>query len=358
MKTKSILSIFVLVTVSVFFKGCQTGGAPAYELALITDMGTIHDKSFNQGSWEGLKAYGEENNILYKYYKPVEQSDDIYLASIEQAVKGGAKLIVTPGFLFETPVYKAQEIYPEVSFILVDGEPHDENYNNFNTSANTVAVLYAEEQAGFLAGYAAVNDGYRSLGFIGGMDLPPVVRFGYGFVQGADYAAEELGLGVESIRINYHYTGEFKATPEAEAMAASWYDDGIEVIFACGGEVGDSVMAAAEEAGGLVIGVDVDQSGESETVITSAMKGLRESVYSCVKAYYDGTFPGMQTLVFGADNNGVGLPMETSRFKTFSQEDYDAIFSKIADGNIMIIGDVISSVTHLPLRTTLITEVR
>jgi len=334
--------------------------AETFELALITDVGTIDDKSFNQGSWEGLVRYAREKNITHKYYQPAEQSDNAYLATIDLAVRGGAKVIVTPGFLFETPIYVAQDRYPNVNFILIDGVPHSADYSTFKTANNTVGVLYAEDQAGFLAGYAAVKDGFRNLGFVGGMAVPAVVRFGYGFVQGAEYAAQELRLAPGAITMNYHYTGGFAATPEAQTLAASWFNSGIEVIFACGGAVGNSVMAAAEQTGKSVIGVDVDQSGESRTVITSAMKGLQTSVYDCIAAFYAGRFPGGQTLVFAATNNGVGLPMASSKFRTFNQTDYNAIFQRLSGGSVPRMENLDSdgSPRVVPVTITRVTEVR
>ena len=302
-----------------------------FELALITDIGTIDDKSFNQGSWEGLRDYAVDNGISHKYYQPSEKSTDAYLSAIELAVRGGAKVIVTPGFLFEEPIFIAQDQYPDTHFILIDGVPHNEDYTEFRTEPNVVGVLYAEEQAGFLAGYAAVKDGSRNLGFMGGMAVPAVVRFGYGFVQGAEHAAQELSLTAGEVTINYHYTGGFDATPEVQTLAASWYQSGVDTIFACGGAVGNSVMAAAEQAGAKVIGVDIDQSGESETVITSAMKGLGASVYSTLEAFYAGSFPGGETIVMDASNDGVALPMATSRFDSFAQADYDAIFGVLVN---------------------------
>lgn len=300
-----------------------------FELALITDIGSIDDKSFNQGSWEGMRDYAVDNGISHKYYQPSEKSTDAYLSAIELAVRGGAKVIVTPGFLFEEPIFIAQDEYPDTNFILIDGVPHSADYSEFRTEDNVVGVLYAEDQAGFLAGYAAVIDGYRNLGFMGGMAVPAVVRFGYGFVQGAEYAAEELGLEPGSISLNYHYTGGFDATPEVQTLAASWFQSGVEIIFAAGGAVGNSVMAAAEQADAKVIGVDIDQSGESETVISSAMKGLGASVYSVLEDYYAGNFPGGETLVMDASNDGVALPMESTRFDNFSQANYDEIFGKL-----------------------------
>lgn len=312
-----------------------------YELALVTDLGTIDDKSFNQGAWEGLKKYAEENGISYKYYQPQEGTTDSYIETIGLAIEGGAKLVVCPGFLFEEPVYTVQKQYPDVHFILMDGEPHDADYN-YETAENVMPILFQEDQAGYLAGYAVVKDGYTKLGFMGGMAVPAVIRYGYGFVQGADAAAQELGVDVEMM---YNYTGNFSATPEAQAMAASWYQNGTEVIFGCGGQVGNSVMAAAEEAGAKVVGVDVDQSGESDTIITSAMKKLSVSIYDGIKAYYDGSFPGGKTTVFTAENDGVGLPMETSKFEKFTQADYDALFAKLQGGEITIQNGIDDSTT-------------
>ena len=313
-----------------------------YELALVTDLGTIDDKSFNQGAWEGMKKYAEENGISYKYYQPQEGTTDAYVETIGLAVEGGAKLVVCPGFLFEEPVFIVQDQYPDVHFILLDGEPHNGDYSEFKKKDTVMPILFQEDQAGYLAGYAAVKDGMTKLGFMGGMAVPAVIRYGYGFVQGADAAAKELGVNVE---VMYNYTGAFAATPEAQAMAASWYQNGTEVVFGCGGAVGNSVMAAAEEAGAKVIGVDVDQSGESDTVITSAMKMLSNSVYDGVKAFYDGSFPGGQTSVFTAENDGVGLPMETSKFESFTQADYDALFADMKAGKITINNNTEDSTT-------------
>ncbi|MDR0447115.1 MAG: BMP family ABC transporter substrate-binding protein [Treponema sp.] len=368
MKKISIL----LLAVFVLLAACspketqqQQRTADTFELALVTDLGTIDDKSFNQGSWEGLVQYANEKNITHKYYQPAEQSDDAYLSAIDLAVRGGAKIIVTPGFLFEVPIFTAQDRYPDVQFILVDGSPNNGDWGNpngptFKTGNNTVGIHYAEDQAGFLAGYATVKDGDRRLGFMGGMAVPAVVRFGYGFVQGAEFAARELGLSTGSITINYHYTGNFNASPEAQTLAASWYNAGVDVIFACGGAVGNSVMAAAQQAGKKVIGVDVDQSGESPTVITSAMKGLRPSVYSCISDYYNGRFPGGQSLVFSAANDGVGLPMDTSKFQSFSKSDYDAIYRQLVSGSIPRMENLENegSPRVVPVTIARVTEVR
>ena len=340
-KLASMFLALVMVLSMVSFVAAED----TYDLALITDIGTIDDKSFNQGAWEGVVAYAEANNVTHKYYKPTEKSTDAYLAAIDLAVNAGAKTIVTPGFLFEEPIYIAQDIYPEVNFILLDGEPHSADYADYRTEKNVMPILYAEQEAGFLAGYAVVKAGYTKLGFMGGMAVPAVIRYGYGFVQGAEKAAEELGIS--EITMNYHYTGGFDATPEAQTLAASWYNDGVEVIFGCGGAVGNSVMAAAEAAGKFVVGVDVDQSSESETVITSAMKGLSASVEAAIASIYAGEFKGGETAVFSAANNGVQLPMETSKLNDFDQAAYDDRFAKIVSGEYVINADTAADVTTL-----------
>ena len=339
-----ILSIILIISLS-----CKdTKKNSGYELALITDIGTIDDKSFTQGSWEGLKKYAEEKGITYKYYKPAGKDTDSKIDSIYLAISSGAKLIVTPGYLFEPAIYKVQDIYPEINFVLLDGTPQDGTYTDFRIEKNVYAVLYAEEEAGFLAGYGVVKEGYTNLGVMGGMAEPSVIRFGYGFVQGADYAAKELG--VKNIKIDYTYIGGYEPTPEVQTKASSWFIKGVQVIFAPAGGAGNSVMSAAEQNKGYVVGVDVDQSVESPTVITSAMKMIGESVYNAIDEFYKGNFPGGKIAVLDAKVHGIGLPMETSKFKNFTKEDYDNIYKKLIDGSIEILKDTdAKDVSQLPL---------
>ncbi len=356
---KKLLSILIATTLLVGAAGSLTactGGSKTKELALITDVGTINDKSFNQGTWEGLEKYAKENKKSYKYYKPAEKSDDAYLSSIDQAIKAGAKVVVCPGFLFEKPIFTAQTQYPDVKFILVDGIPNPGDYTKVKIEANTESIFYAEEQAGFLAGYAAVKDGYKKLGFMGGIAVPAVVRYGYGFVQGVDAAAKEMGLKKGDVDVKYTYVGNFDASPENQTKAASWYADGTEVIFACGGSVGNSVMKAADIAKKKVIGVDVDQASESKSVITSAMKNLGKSVYDSLANYYANKFEGGKSVVLDAKVEGVGLPMKTSKFEKFDKAAYDAIFAKLVAGEITLKKDTdAKDVKGIPVEITKVT---
>lgn len=324
--------------------GAAASKKETFELALVTDLGTIDDKSFNQGAWEGLVKYATEKGISHKYYQPQEAGTNAYFETIELAVEGGAKLVVCPGFLFEEPVYLAQTKYPDVKFILLDGEPHTADYSTYKTESNTMPILYQEDEAGFLAGYAAVKDGNTKLGFLGGMSVPAVIRFGFGYIQGADAAAKELGVNCDVV---YNYTGAFAATPEAQALAASWYNAGTEVVFGCGGAVGNSAMSAAEGKNqqegkfvAKVIGVDVDQYSESDTVITSAIKLLSNSVYDGITMFYNGKFPGGKTSIFNVKNNGVGAAMDHARFEKFSKADYDTLYNDLKSGKYKIFNDV------------------
>jgi len=350
---KKMLAIALAITiVAMSLVGCSTpatdnnGGAA--EIALITDKGNIDDKSFNQGAWEGVVAFAEAENITHTYIKPEEASDAGYLAAIDLAVTGGAKVVVTPGFLFEVPIYEAQTKYPDVKFILLDGEPHTADYSTFEIKENVASILYSEEQSGYLAGYAAVIDGMKNLGFMGGMAVPAVQAFGYGYLQGAEDAATELGLADGEIKAIYHYTGNFEENDTNKATARTMYQEGVEVIFACGGAVGKSVMSAASEANAKVIGVDVDQRYDSETVITSATKGLAASVVSVLESIYKtdswATYSGQKTY-FNAANDGVGLPTTVigdekadafDRFQSFNKEAYDELFAKLVDGSVEV----------------------
>ena len=323
-----------------------------YEIALVTDVGNIDDKSFNQGTWEGVVEFAETNGKTYAYYRPSEDSTEARLETMAAAIEKGAKVVVCPGYLFEDAVYEAQAKYPEVQFLLLDGEPHTADYSVYETAANTHNILYKEEQAGYLAGYAAVMDGYRSLGFCGGMAVPAVTRFGYGFVQGADAAAAELG---EQVDIKFWFSGAFAPSDDTLNKMSAWYTEGTEVVFACGGGLYLSVVAAAEAAGAKVIGVDVDQYAESELIITSAMKELANSTILSLEALYANnlTWPegyAGTTSTLGAADGCVGLPTaETSwRFENYTVAEYEALFAEMVAGNVAVSNaiDVAPTVTN------------
>lgn len=310
------------------------------DVAFVTDVGNIDDQSFNQYTWQGVQDFCAANGLNANYYRPTEDSDAARLEQMDNAVNDGAKAIVVAGYLFGTSIAEAQTKYPDVQFLALDVATTDLSADgSVQPAANTALITYKEEQAGYLAGYAAVYDGYKELGFLGGMAVPAVIRYGYGFVQGADAAAKELG--VNDVNIKYWYSGGFAATDEVKNKMDGWYSEGTEVVFACGGPVCQSCDAAAQANGGKMIGVDVDQSGQFDTVITSAMKALANSVnVALTDAMNNGwkftdAYAAKQT-VLGAAENCVGLPMETSKFTNFTQEQYDTMYQEIVDGTLVV----------------------
>ena len=314
----------------------STTGAKT-DVAFVTDVGNIDDQSFNQYTWQGVQDFCAANGLNANYYRPTEDSDAARIEQMDNAVADGAKAIVVAGYLFGSSIAEAQEKYPEVQFLALDVSAFD--LGDKTAGANTALITYREEQAGYLAGYAAVIDGYKELGFLGSMAVPAVIRYGYGFVQGADAAAKEIGA--TDVNIKYWYSGGFAATDEVKNKMDGWYSEGTEVVFACGGPVCQSCDAAAQANGGKMIGVDVDQSGQFDTVITSAMKGLAESVNEALTdAMNNGwkfseTYSGKETKL-GAAENCVGLPMSTSKFTKFTQEQYDSMYASIVDGTLAI----------------------
>lgn len=339
---KKILAL--LLVVSMLMIGSAAFAEDTYEVALVTDVGNIDDQSFNQSAWEGVVEFAESNNLTYAYYRPTEDSTNARVESIKTAIEKGAKVVVCPGYLFEEAIYLVQDEYPEVNFLLLDGEPHDASYADYKTSANVHNILYQEEQAGYFAGYAAVKDGYTKLGFLGGMAVPAVTRFGYGFVQGADDAAAELGIDIE---IKYWYCGAFLPSDDIKVKMSGWYSDGTEIVFSCGGSIYLSAVAAAEEAGAKVIGVDTDQYYVSDCIVTSAMKGLKQSVVLALTDLYgnDCVWPEAYagvTANLGVADDCVGLPTaETSwRFDTFTVEEYETMYELVKSGDIDISADI------------------
>ena len=315
----------------------MTSADGKYEIAFVTDVGSLKDQSFNQGTWEGVKKYAYDNDKSYKYYQPAngdKATDDDRFNAMKAAADAGAKIIVCAGFLQETALRKAAETFPEVKFVFIDGYPIG--------FKNVAPISFQEEQSGYLAGYAAVKEGYTKLGFSGGGggENPACCRFGYGFVQGANDAAKAGGKTVE-MNYSWLYGNSFSASSELQTMLNGWYTNGTEVVFACGGSMCQSAFAAAAANDGVVIGVDVDQSSQSDTVVTSAMKGLTESVIYALGKFYAGEFDalGDVSTVLGAANDAVGLPTATWSFKKFSVKDYDALLKSMKDGKVTVDND-------------------
>lgn len=304
------------------------------KIAVVTDVGQLMDKGFNQGTYEGAQAYADANGITMKYYQPANGSDatdNDRIDAMKQAIENGAEIIVTPGFLQATAIEAVATENPDVKFVFVDGWAM-----GFD---NVTAIVYKEQESGYLAGYAAVKEGYTKLGFTGGGggSNPAVNRFGYGFAQGAEDAAKELDKEIE-LKYSYKYGETFGASTELQTQIAGWYADGTEVVFSCGGSMFQSVLsAAAEYEDAKIIGVDVDQSGESSKVITSAVKGLAASVEQVLGQYYAGNWDTELANVaqnLGAAENATGLPEDTWSMTNFTVDQYKELLGKIASGEV------------------------
>lgn len=320
------------------------------KIALVTDVGNIDDESFNQTCWEAVEAYGKDNGVEYVYYKPTEDSTDARVLSITQAVNEGATVIVLPGYLFGEAIGLTQDKYPDVKFIAVDVGESD--LGDTKLAANAYSMVFHEEQAGYLAGYAAVKEGYTKLGFLGGIAVPAVQRYGYGYVQGINAAAEELGVDTE---IKYTYGGQFFGDANITAKMEGWYSEGTEVVFACGGGIYESAVEAANKNNGKVIGVDVDQSYIDPCIITSATKGLYSATYSALETYFSGnwdTVGGKLANLSLAEGDYVGLPTDTWSMKSYTVDEYEKQVAGIKDGSI-VVSDSIEAIPEVGSHTTL-----
>jgi len=312
------------------------------KVALVTDVGTIDDESFNQATWQGVKEYCEANGVEYTYYQPTEDSTDARCISIDQAIAEGANVIVMPGYLFGAAVLTEQDKYPDVYFLAIDVGSGDLtlDYKTFSQpSANTTCITFAEEQAGYLAGYSIVEDGYTKLGFLGGMAVPAVIRYGYGYLQGARDAAKAMGVDVS---VNYTYGGQFFGDDTITAKMEGWYSNGTQVVFACGGGIYTSAVEAANMYKGKVIGVDVDQSSIDPCIITSAFKGLQPTVVATLTGLaggnWDTTYGGKFLTMDLSQGDYVGLPTADTawRFATWTVDQYTAVKNDIQSGKITI----------------------
>ena len=317
------------------------------EVGMVTDSGTIDDKSFNQGTWEGIKKAEKELGVEKNYMQPSGETEANYLTEIQNLYDSGYKFIVTPGYKFETAIYKAQEQYADAKFVILDGAPHNGD-NNYVVAENTVAIYFAEEQSGFAAGIAAaVELKEGELGFIGGLEIPSVQKFDYGFQQGVAYANENYGTNVSLKAENIVYSGSFVDTALGQQLAAQMYDRGVKAIFAAAGGVGTGVITEAksrvvngEEV--WVIGVDSDQyadgiyEGNKSVVLTSAIKKIDEATYQMIEKQLNDEFPGGETLRFDAANGGVGIPAENPNLSEDTVTKVNEVLEAIKSGDIVV----------------------
>ena len=351
---KKLLSLLTVSVISLgLFAGCgntspgTSSKGDVLKVGMSTDSGTIDDKSFNQGCWEGILKSQKELGTDVKYLQPAGETEADYLKEIGNLYDAGYKFIVLPGFKFESAVHKAQDKYKDANFIIIDGEPRDDS-GNTSVADNTIAIYFAEEQAGFVAAVAAsveIKEG--DFGFIGGMEIPAVQRFNYGFQQGVAYANENLGTKISLKAENIVYQGTFTDSAAGQQLAAQMYDRGVDAIFCAGGAVGNGVITEAKNrvsSGEKVwmIGVDSDQyadgiyEGNKSVVLTSAIKRIDTATYDMIKDFKEGKFQGGKVLNFDVQNDGVGIPKENPNLSSDTMADVEKLYAELKAGNITV----------------------
>ena len=355
---KKFLTLILAVLMAFCLFGCKgkEGGGESsqgehYDVVFLADLGSIYDGGFNEHSFYGIRDYCEEKGLKYTYLQPAGSDDASRVTIFEQAVNQmTADVLVAVGFLWDAALCQQIPNYPDVKVIFVDADDLyniDYDYDGVDDSLdhqdNLAMITFAEQDCGFMAGYAVVQDGYRNLAFMGGMAVPAVVRFGYGFVEGAEAAAQELGLAEGSIDMKYFYTGTFDASPDIVTRASEWYTNGTEIIFSCGGSIVNSIITAAKDGEGRkIVGVDTDEyftraadGADNEPLfVTSAMKELEVTIYNAVKAAYAGgaewkAYTDAGLLRLGAkEGAAIIAPYRAENWNVLTQADYDAISAK------------------------------
>ena len=344
---KKIIALLLAMVMVLSFTACGSSEAEAegeYAVAMVTDYGDITDQSFNQTTYEAMKEFCEAEGLKYEYFKPASDSDEDRISQIENAIDSGYNVILLPGYAFANAIIGTADNYPEVYFVGLDVSEYDLTANGWTIPENVYCAVYQEELCGYMAGYAAVKLGYTELGYCGGMAVPAVLRFGYGFLQGVDAAAVETGADVTVL---WGFANQFYGDADVTAVMDTWYGNGTEIVFACGGGVYTSVAEAAAKVNGKVIGVDVDQAanidaayGEGMTV-TSAMKGLKPTTITMLGKIVAGEFKGgfVETLGLVSENpedNYVQIPLTTQFSDGFTVEDYEALVAAMYNGEVVV----------------------
>lgn len=322
-------------------------GAVVFKVGMVTDSGTIDDKSFNQGTWEGIQRAGKEFNLETRFLKPEGTTEADYVKDISNLYDGGFRLIICPGFKFETAVFQAQQKYPDAKFVLIDGQPHAGDFKPV-IGKNTVSILFAEHESSFLAGVATalkIKDG--DVGILCGMEIPPVQRFNWGFQQGIKYANERYQTKVTIKPENVIYQGSFDNVAAGQQIAAMMFDKGVKAIFNAAAGTGIGAINEAKRRAKIgqtvwVIGVDRDQyadgiyEGDKSVILTSAMKRVDQAAYAMIKALKEGNFPGGQILTFDAKTNGVGIPSHNPNLDAAIQNKAAEVLKELQSGKITV----------------------
>ena len=347
-----VMTVLLMACTFVFAQGqgeAAESTMPTLKVGMVTDAGHIDDKSFNQGTWEGIKRAETDFGVQTKYLQPAGTTPADYTKEIGNLIDAGYTFVVTPGFKFETSIYEAQDRWPDAKFVILDGDPHDDSYN-YKRGDNTVSVLFYENESSFVAGVAAaVSLQDAEFGFIGGMEIPAVQKYNWGFQQGLAYANENYGTNCTMKAENCIYQGTFSDVAAGQQLAASMYDKGVDCVFAAAGGVGVGCFTEAKTRAQngqnvWMVGVDVDQYGEGllpngkSITLTSSMKKLDAGSYLMIEDELNGEFPGGQQIILSAKNDGVGIPAENPNLSAAAIKAAADAFAGVKSGAIIVLG--------------------
>ncbi|MGI6767152.1 MAG: BMP family lipoprotein [Lentihominibacter sp.] len=335
-----ITTAAVALAMVISFAGCKDNSSNKvqpeemveYEIAMITDDSLVMDGGHSEAAWNAITEFGAGNGISHKYYKATEATKKAYKGAINTAVEKGAKVIVFDGYTFDDTAVSFEDDYSDVNFVVLNATPVDEETGKVGIADNITAIHFESEQTGFLAGYAAVAEGYTRLGFIGESEVDLISGFGYGYVKGADRAAGEAGIDVE---IRYLYC-DAETAADAFDMARTWYEEGTEVIFACGHGVEKEIIRAAESAEGKVIGSCLEKTDLSDTVIATAVHDIKTALERALYDYKEGELETGVIITYDVNNSGVYLAVAEDRMINFGSADAEALREAIADGEINV----------------------
>ena len=295
---------------SVFAGGSQE--SEGLMLGMVTDSGTIDDRSFNQGTYEGVKKAADELGLACTYLRPAGTTTTDYLTAISDLYDQGYRFIACPGYLFADAVSQAQEMYPDLMLIIID------DALAAGIGENTVAITFKEEESGFMAGLAtALKLQTGDVGFVGGLEIPAVQKFNWGFQQGVKYANDNYGTSIGMNPSNFVYQGSFADLAGGQQLAVAMYDSGVDAIFAAAGGTGVGVINEAKNrrlSGEDVWAVGVDQA----------------------MAAANGTFEGGKHLILGVAEDRAGIPASNPNLTPEIEAEVAKVAELIRNGEISI----------------------
>lgn len=311
------------------------------KVGMVTDITGIDDKSFSEITWKGVSEFADEHEeVEAQYLTPKDNTLPTLVSAVDNLVLSGNEVIVLTGFVFEETAGAVAKMYPNVKFVLIDGQPLvDGEYKSYD---NVVSIYFNEHESAFLTGVAsALETETGKLGFIGGIANEAVKKFGWGYVAGVAYANQTYNTNAHVV--DYVYSGSFSDVSMGQSLAGGMFDKGIDTIMHAAGGVGVGAMTEAKTRGDVkIVGVDVDQYHEglmsdgSSIILTSAMKNIDVAVKEHLGYYLNDEFKGGQVFTLGITDNGVGIPSENPNLSDDTIAKVEETMKQVKDGAVAV----------------------